>query len=128
MEREFFLAKGSPALVSENGWSPNTDIFETKTELIIRVEIAGVDKNRISVNLTEDTLRIRGRRMDVRHVERVYYHQMEIAYGPFEKVIVLPEPLRTNDIEATYRDGILEIVISKIASIKSEPITIRIED
>ena len=99
--------------VSDLGWSPNTDIFETESELIIRIEIAGVDKNRIDVTLKGTTLSICGYRHDQRRSKQVHFHQAEINYGPFEKVIILPDSLQNKNIDAKYREGFLEIIISK---------------
>ena len=100
-------------------WTPNTDIMETEEKLIIRVEIPGVAPEQITLTLRDDALVLRGQRMEKEENSRVYYHQMELSYGPFEKVIILPRNLHGHDIEATYRQGILEIVIVKAGQVRT---------
>ena len=96
-----------------NGWSPNTDIFESEDNVVIRLEVAGVKKEDLSLKSRGDALIVSGIRCDTSHTGRVYFHQMEINYGPFEKVIVLPPSLLRGEIEAQFEDGILEITIQK---------------
>jgi len=106
-----------------NGWNPNTDIFETEEKIIIRLELAGVDKENLTIKTLGNTLVINGTRCDKEQKGRVYYHQMEINYGPFEKVIMLPPSLQEGEIMAQYHDGILEIEIAT----KSVPVEIPIQ-
>ena len=95
------------------GWSPNTDILESEDTIIIRIEMAGVKKEDLSLKSQGDTLIINGNRFDAPHRGRVYYHQMEISYGPFEKIISIPPYLLEGEITAQYLDGLLEITIQK---------------
>ena len=112
-DRSLVFTRSTNFWVSDLGWSPNTDIFETENDLIIRVEIAGVDKDRIDITLKGTTLSICGYRHDQRRSKQVHFHQAEINYGPFEKVIILPDSLQNKNIDAKYREGFLEIIISK---------------
>ncbi len=112
-KRSLVFTKSTNFWVSDLGWSPNTDIFETETDLIIRVEISGVDKEKIDITLKGTTLSICGYRHDSRRTQKVHFHQAEISYGPFEKVIILPDSLQNRKIDAKYREGFLEIVIAK---------------
>ncbi|MBC7186712.1 MAG: Hsp20/alpha crystallin family protein [Calditrichaeota bacterium] len=114
--------------VSDLGWSPNTDIFETEQALVIRLEIAGVDREHMEITLRENALTVRGYRHSSPHAQRVYFHQAEISYGPFEKVIVLPERLVAGRIEARYREGFLEITIAKEQDALHEVREVQIED
>ena len=96
-----------------NGWSPNTDILESEDSIIIRIEIAGVKREKLSLKSQGDAIIITGNRSDAPREGRVYYHQMEISYGPFEKIIALPPYLLDSEISAQYSDGLLEITILK---------------
>lgn len=109
------------------GWSPNTDIFESEDSVVIRVEVAGVKKEELSLKSQGDALIINGCRSDTSHSGRVYYHQMEISYGPFEKVIMLPPPLQNGEISAQFNDGILEIAIQKKSKLVEVPIATEVE-
>jgi len=123
MSPQFSYPADQGASVVANGWSPNTDIFETENKVIIRLELAGVDKENLTVRTDGNALVINGTRCDKEHNGRVYYHQMEISYGPFEKVIALSPSLQERDMVAEYHDGILEIEIAAT----SLPVEIPIE-
>lgn len=105
-------------------WEPNTDIIESETEVLIRLELAGVEKDDISVKVKEGKLFITGIRKNIKPEHEVYFHQMEIHCGEFCKVIVLPENLEHNDMSARFLEGLLEIKISKNSEIVEIPIAI----
>jgi len=90
----------SSRMISKNGWCPNTDIFETKNEFIIRLELSGMTKEDISITSSEQRLTIRGKREDKGPRGKVYYHQMEICYGFFERTFVLPNFLDGEKLKA----------------------------
>ncbi len=110
---DLLVARGFAMMATEVGWNPNTDIFETEDEVVIRIEAAGLDPDHLQVQLQGEKLTVRGYRPETHSCAPVTYQQMEIAYGPFEKVFVLPEEIRSNPIRARYQRGILEILISK---------------
>jgi len=104
-------------------WEPNTDIFETGDEVVIRLELANVSRDDISIKVKNGKLHIHGKRpQNIQTSQQVYFHQMEIHCGEFDKTIVLPDSLEHNEMTAVLEDGILEIRISK----KSQPIEIPI--
>ena len=99
-------------------WQPRADICETPESFLVTVELAGLPaegiNQQIEVTLTPDgsALIIRGRRDEPDGMRnRVRCHQLEIIYGPFERVIPLPKGLRIarENLTATYRDGLLLI-------------------
>ncbi len=128
IRRGVVLTKNVSYWVTDLGWSPNTDIFETEQAIVIRLEIAGVDREHMEITLRENTLTVRGYRHSGQHAQRVYFHQAEISYGPFEKVIVLPERLVPGRIDARYRQGFLEITIDKNEGQLHEVREVQIED
>lgn len=125
--RDFFIFK-SPLMVSENSWSPHIDVFETKTEYVVRVDIAGVNKEEIRVTMSGNILKISGRRIDTWPGERIHYYQMEINYGYFEREIELPNSVDGKQVKATYERGFLEIVLPKVDVVPPESVYIEIED
>jgi HSP20 family protein len=103
-------------------WEPNTDIFESEDEVIIKIEMAGVKQGDVSVKVRNGKILISGERREKLPGKPVSFHQLEISYGIFEKVIVIPEILEHNNISASLGEGILEIVISKKSDIIEIPI------
>jgi HSP20 family protein len=92
-------------------WSPPTDVYETDEGLVIQVEVAGVTTEDLSISLGDGTLVIEGVRKDL-EPKRVYY-QMEIQFGSFRSEIYLPWAVKTDDVEATYEQGLLRIFIPR---------------
>jgi HSP20 family protein len=100
-------------------WRPPTDVYETETAFTVVVEIAGMRGLDISATYDKGLLSIRGMRSDKGGMKA--YHQMEIAYGEFVTEVRLPSRIETDQIEATYSDGFLRVVLPKMPS-KSIPV------
>ena len=109
---------------------PNADVYfdRAANAFIIKLELAGIDPAEISLDLEEHILRISGLRSDERHPEAVY-QQMEIAYGRFERLVLLPPEVDTSKATADYTGGFLVIVlpVRERSSSKRIPITVRDE-
>jgi HSP20 family protein len=88
-------------------WRPPTDVYETETTIVVRVEIAGMREEDFSISLANRLLLIRGVRSDL--LERRAYHQMEIAFGEFSTEVELPGPVLTEAVVAEYTDGFLRL-------------------
>lgn len=99
------LAMRAPA------WRPPTDVYESEDQIVVRVEIAGMHEDDFKIELDGLLLSIRGVRSDT--TERRAYHQMEIRFGEFSSDIELPAPVVASEVDATYKDGFLRIVLPK---------------
>jgi HSP20 family protein len=93
-------------------WHPSTDLYETDDKYIVRVEIAGMNKEEFCVSIENNILVISGNRPDMK-LNRSF-HQMEIPFGDFKTSIELPSPVDPDKITAEYRDGFLNIHLPKI--------------
>ena len=109
------LAAGAP-----RHWIPDADVFETKNDLVIKMDLAGVSRDAVKVLLDEDTVIITGTRNEEYHEECEYYHQIEVEYGYFRRVIHLPRPVDGDKGRALYRDGFLFVILPKV----ERPVTI----
>lgn len=107
-------------------WKPNTDIFEEQDNVIIRVELAGVKRDHISLVVKSGKLVISGKRVEERS-PKVTYHQLEMPQGEFRRVISIPESIEHNEMDATFGDGILTIRISKRSDAVEVPILFEAE-
>lgn len=116
------LSKGvTPEIVfraqGDARWQPMTDVFETETELVIKMELAGMRKEDIAIGVDGNRLFVRGHRKDECNTfespRKRNYIQMEINYGEFERVFILPEGLDTQTIRAEFQTGFLQVSIGK---------------
>ena len=94
-------------------WHPPTDAWETDREFVVRVEVAGVRRDDMNITLQSGELHIRGIRRDAVPPGKKHFYKMEITLGPFERRVPLPKSARFSEVQATYRDGILEIRCQK---------------
>ena len=109
----------------ESLWHPSCDVYEIDDELVIKLELAGVSKDDISISFTNSALVIRGSRLDnAEKGQKRFYHKIEINQGWFERIIHLPETVSNQVKSSVYRDGILEIRIPKE---KTKTIEVKIE-
>ena len=92
-------------------WRPPTDVYETDSHVIVKVEIAGMQEEDFSVSLNAQVLTISGARRDP--AEKLAYQQMEILYGQFETEVYIPWTVDGDAIKATYQDGFLSVLLPK---------------
>lgn len=94
---------------------PPVDVYETEKEIVILVEMAGISEEEVELEVDGATLILRGDRKPIRGRPGRVYSQMEISHGPFQRDLVLPSDVNPEDARASYKDGILEIVLPKTA-------------
>lgn len=110
MANLFARAFGAEPLVSSTrSWTPAAEAFYRDNKLYIRVALPGVDPKHVDLSVTGNTLTIKGERKHEYEVPRDDYVFGEFTYGPFERTITLPSTVRTDDIQARYVHGVLEI-------------------
>jgi HSP20 family protein len=102
-----------PDRLRGDGWRPAADVFETEAGLVIRLELPGVQSDEVRVNLDGDVLRVSGLRRVPSGVEVRRLHQMEIAFGPFERTIRIVQSFERDTVTAHLEDGFLEVTIPK---------------
>jgi len=94
-------------------WIPVMDVVETATEYVVRLEVPGIHKENLDVNLTGEIVTITGTREYVPEFEGEGYLVKERAIGKFVRTIRLPKPVAEKKVAAEYRDGVLELHLPK---------------
>lgn len=106
---EFF----NDAVANRQRFSPGIDVSETEKQYIIDVGLPGVDKKDIEINLENNRLTISGERKLEKEENGKQYHRVETHYGSFSRSFQLPDNVKEESVNATYKDGILNITIDK---------------
>ena len=129
-----FLPSQWPSMGQKDGWSdsvrafkPQVDINKLDDKYHIEVDVPGVDKKDIKIEVLDDTLRISGDKCTNKEESKDNYHRIERSYGAFQRTLVLPENADKEDIKVHYKDGVLKIDINKDADIRVEPLIRQIE-
>ena len=118
---------GSALGDSSGFFSPPVEVLHKDGDLIVRAELPGIDpENDVDISLSENVLTIRGERRREHEDESESYLRRETTYGSFQRQFVLPDHVTAEDVQASYRDGILEVVVPKAATV-AEPTRIPIQ-
>jgi HSP20 family protein len=91
-----------------------TDVFETDEDIVVIVEVAGIEDADLNLTLEKGFLIIRGFRREIHGLfKKRQYYTMEIDYGPFERIIRLPDYAYESDVQAQMKNGLLVITVKK---------------
>jgi HSP20 family protein len=94
-------------------WLPRIDVFDREKELVVRVEVAGVDPSDIDITVEDRTLTISGKRAFTEETAEGGFHRREIFSGEFRRTLVLPEGLDATEVAAKAENGILEVTVPR---------------
>jgi HSP20 family protein len=112
--RSFLGTRTTP---TPKAFMPTTDVFDRKGDLVVRVELPGVDAGKdVKVSVEEGSLVIAGERRQHGEIREDAYYRMETSYGAFTRRVPLPEGIDEDTITAEYKDGVLEVVVPKAAA------------
>ena len=106
------------------GWNPKVDIFEADDKIVMKAELPGVDKDRITIDVNGRILTVKGERAAENEVNEDRYYMRECTYGSFERSFTLPAETDSEKIRAEYKDGVLTLDIPKPESRKPKKITV----
>ena len=90
-------------------WSPPMEVFANNGDLVLRFDLPGVVLEDVDITLEDRTLTVSGVRKGV--AEEVSHYLLEVPYGEFRRSVTVPEGGDADSIKATYKDGVLEIVL-----------------
>ncbi len=107
--------------------TPSIDVYEEGNNIIVKAEIPGVKKEDISVSLSDDTLTISGKKSEEKEVKKENYYRKEIRSGGFSRSFTLPARVDKDKVKATYKDGVLQLVLPKAPEEKEKEIKIEIK-
>jgi HSP20 family protein len=92
---------------------PPVDVYVTDDEVVVLVEVAGIKPEDIQIEVTDETLTVRGERLPLPGRPRRRYTQMEIPTGAFRRSVDLPASVNPEAAQAVYKDGILEVALPR---------------
>lgn len=90
------------------------DVYETKEKLMVKGRVAGVNKSELDVSISDNTLTVKGTLSAGNEDGVENYFLQECYWGEFSRSIVLPVPVKEDEIEAVLKDGVLTISFSKV--------------
>jgi len=122
-----FFGERPLARIWEREWAPSLDLSETKDNFVVKAEVPGMNAKDINISLTGDLLTIKGEKKQEKEEKEEDYHLVERSYGAFSRSVRLPTEVESSKIEASYKNGILNITLPKSEKVKAKEVKIKVE-
>jgi HSP20 family protein len=107
-------------------WTPRVDVHETDNEVLLDVELPGIEKNDVKVEVKDGVLTISGERKLERKGKEDGYRSVERRYGRYERSFGLGETVNAEKITASYKNGVMTITLPKVEKAKPREITVEV--
>jgi HSP20 family protein len=109
-------------------WTPRIEVFEKDNRLVTRVDLPGMKKDEVSVEVTDGHLTLSGERKRESEEKKKDVYRSECEYGSFYRSVPLPDGVKLEDIKATFTDGVLEVTVPLPARAQAPVRKIQIEE
>ena len=127
---EFF----SPITRRRRGWLkpemgvivPNIEMYDRKNEIVVKAALPGVAKEDMDLTITKDSLTLKGEARKEEEIKEEDYYASEISYGSFTRTIALPAEVDSEKAKASFKNGVLEIILPKKEEAKPKEIKIEV--
>jgi HSP20 family protein len=106
---------------------PSIDVYEEKDSVVVKAELPGMTKEDIEVNLAGENLTIKGEKKEDKEVKEDNYYRRERSYGSFLRTVALPSEVKSDEIKASFKDGVLEIRMPKTEEAKKKSVSVKID-
>lgn len=124
--RPLARAESGNEMLAVADWAPSVDISETDTAYLIKGEIPGVKKEDVKVTLEDGMLTIKGERKQEKEEKGKKFHRVECSYGSFMRSFRMPDDADENKVKAEFKDGIINVTLSKSAKAKDKAKSINV--
>jgi HSP20 family protein len=106
---------------------PSVELEDTANEIRLKLEVPGMEAKDLDVEVTEDTVKIRGERKSESKLEEKGVIRSEFSYGSFERMIPLSVRVQNDNVTAEYKNGILNLTLPKVEEDKKKTVKINLE-
>jgi HSP20 family protein len=117
-----------PAPEVEAAWYPEIDVFEKDNRLVTRIDLPGMKKEDVKVEVTDGRLAVSGERKREAEEKTEQFYRSEREYGSFYRAVPLPESVKLDDVKATFADGVLEVSVPLPKKQDVTPRTVEIQE
>lgn len=111
--------------IAEEAYLPSLDMSETDGELQIKMDVPGIKPEEVDVEVSGNTIRVRGEHKEEKEEKGRTYHRVERRTGSFFRSIELPCDVKQDKVVADYKDGVLKITLPKSEVIKPHKVTVK---
>jgi HSP20 family protein len=124
LSREMDRLLSGTQSVSRSGVFPTLNLYDDGESVIVRAEVPGIDPKDLEINATVNSLTIKGERKRTEAEGKASFHRRERGHGTFSRSINLPQEVDPNKVQASYKLGVLEVMLPKAEETKPRKIEI----
>ena len=124
--RESYRPEAPEEALTSTSFAPPVDIYEDEHNITLKMEVPGIDEKDIDVRIENNTLTVRGERKFEKEEKEENFRRVERQYGSFTRSFTLPSSVETENIQANYDKGVLEIRLAKKAEAKPKQIKVKV--
>lgn len=111
---------------AEGTWHPSVDISENENAFVLKAELPGVNREDINIDINNKTLTLKGEKKFEEKTEKENYVRVERSYGSFSRTFALSDKVDTENVKASYKDGVLEVTLPKREEAKPKEIKVEV--
>ena len=128
MEESFVL----PSMIGEvrgsgRSWGLAVDMYETNDNLVVKASVPGIKPEQLDVTVQGETLTIKGETQEEQQREQGRYHVRERRQGAFSRTLTLPFPIQSDNVQATFDNGVLTLTLPKAEEIRPRNIKVQVK-
>jgi HSP20 family protein len=120
--RDFFLDR----FRGVREWRPPVDVAETDTSIVVKADLPGLEAKDLDVSLRGDMLTIKGEKREEKQEKTKSYQLVERHFGSFERVVRLPAAVKADQVQASFKNGVLQIEMPKTEEAKTKSVHIKL--
>jgi HSP20 family protein len=127
MFNSFFRNEAEDDTLATAAWYPSADIAEQDDGYIVKMELPGVTKDDVKIVMQENMLTVKGEKKQEKESKGSNYHRVERSYGSFQRSFTLPTSVKGDKVDASFKDGVLSIVLPKAEEAKRKQIEVKVK-
>jgi HSP20 family protein len=120
------FGEGREEALTTTAFAPPVDVYEDDHNVMLKIEVPGIEEKDIDVRIENNTLTVHGERKFEKDEKEENYRRVERQYGSFTRTFTLPNTVDTENVSANYEKGVLKIKLAKKAEAKPKQIKVNI--
>jgi len=125
---ESFFQGGNQAdeAFASSYWTPAVDIAEQENQYLVKMELPGVAREDVKISLESNILTVRGEKKQEKEEKDKNFYRVERSYGSFQRSFTLPSSVKSDKIDAVFKDGVLSVALPKSEEAKPKQIEVKV--
>ncbi len=111
-----------------NGFAPAVDVYQDKDNVIVEMDIPGIEAEKVDISVENDVLTVSGSREEKKEVKREDYYRKEMRSGSFSRSVILPMQVKGDDAKAEFKKGVLKVILPKAEEVKPKKIAVKVNE